>query len=220
MTNFGFRDEIAERAQRIRTDAGGRTASPLRLQRGRPDRQGQDLDGDQPRRQRHYDSQTINALTPDGPATRAAPDKRMFGSARLEHPMTKTQLMRVEFRQEINERHNLGVGDSICPIARTAETTENTVRFGLNGLMRRRWRTSSRSSNRATHDGSLSADPAIVVLDNFSTGGAGQNGNRRDKPSRSRTTSTTVGKKHTIRTGVLPQEYGYRSDELRTATAR
>ena len=127
--------------------------------------------------------------------------------------------MRVEFRHEMNERQNLGVGDlDLQDRAYDRTTTENALRFSLNGLLLPKVANELKVqySRDVTEQSSLSNEPAIVVLDNFSSGGAGQQSNRRGRLLEIEDNiDFQIGKKHRMRTGFLLEGMWYRSDELR-----
>ena len=147
------------------------------------------------------------------------PNDRMFASARLEHQLTQTQLMRVEFRHEMNERENLGVGDfDLQDRAYDRTTTDNALRFSLNGLLMPKVANELKVqySRDLTTVSSLSNEPAIVVIDSFSSGGAGQQNDRRGRLLEIEDNiDFQIGRKHRMRTGFLLEGMWYRSDELR-----
>ena len=221
MTNFGFRDEALNARNAFAPTLGAEQYRRFGFNLDGPLVKGKtslaiNVDGNA-----NYDSQTINANTPDGRYSDVVrrPNDRMFASARVEHQLTQTQLMRVEFRHEMDERQNLGVGDrDLQDRAYDRTTSENTVRFSLNGLLLPKVANELKVqySRDFTEQSSLSDDPAIVVLDNFATGGAGQQSNRRGRLLEIEDNiDFQIGKKHRIRTGFLLEGMWYRSDELR-----
>ncbi len=220
MTNFGFRDEslnarnafaptlAPEQHRRFGFNADGpivkgKTSMAISLE-------GNDS----------YDSETINALTPDGRVEGSVrnPEKRMFGSIRVDHSLSKNQQMLVEFQRNNDDRDNLGVGDFDLPDrAYSRETTNSALHIGLNGLIAPKVAHELRvrfESGRTTTS-SFSSAPAVIVLDNFSTGGAGQNGDRRNKTfDVADNIDWSVGKKHAFRAGLLARQYWYDSSDL------
>jgi hypothetical protein len=138
MSNFGFRDEslnarnafaptlAPEQYRRFGLNADGplvkgRTSLAL------------NFDGNN-----SYDSKTINATTPDGLIANSVrtPEDRMFGSARIDHSLSKTQQMLFEVQRNYIKRDNLGVGDfDLASRAYTSETADTAVRVALNGTL-------------------------------------------------------------------------------------
>jgi Carboxypeptidase regulatory-like domain len=220
VTNFGFRDEslnarnafaptlAPEQHRRFGFNADGpivkgKTSMAISLE-------GNDS----------YDSETINALTPDGRVEGSVrnPEKRMFGSVRLDHSLTKNQQMLVEFQCNTDERDNLGVGDFDLPDrAYRRQITNNALRIGMNGLIAPKvaHELRVRFESGSTTTASVSSDPAVIVLDNFSSGGAGQNGDRRNKTLEvADNIDWSFGKKHAFRAGMLAEQYWYNSSDL------
>jgi hypothetical protein len=221
MTNFGFRDETFNARNAFAPTLGDEQYRRFGFNMDGPLVKGRtslsiNIDGNA-----NYDSQTIVAKTPDGTYNDVVrrPNDRMFASVRVDHQMTQTQLMRVEFRHELDERENLGVGDFNLPDrAYDRTTTENTLRFSLNGLLfpKAANELKVQYSRDVTEQSSLSEDPAIVVIDNFSSGGAGQQSNRRGRLLEIEDNiDFQIGKKHRMRVGALLEGMWYRSDELR-----
>jgi hypothetical protein len=221
MTNFGFRDDAMnarnafaptlgpEQYRRFGFNADGpivRNKTSLALN--------VDLNSS-------YDSQTIVATTPDQIINSLVerPEERLFASARLDHQLTQSQLMRLEFRRESRDRENLGVGDFDLQ-ERAYNTTgyENSLRFSLNGLIAPKvaHELKVRFETNRTRTSSLSLDPAVIVIDAFSTGGAGQEGDRRSKAVEIEdNVDWELGKQHRMRAGVQLETAWYDSDELR-----
>ncbi|MBK5297037.1 MAG: TonB-dependent receptor, partial [Vicinamibacteria bacterium] len=221
MTNFGFRDEALNARNAFAPTLGDEQYRRFGFNIDGPLVKGKtslaiNVDGNA-----NYDSQTIVAITPDGTYNDVVrrPNDRMFASARVDHQMTPTQLMRVEFRHDMNERQNLGVGDfDLQDRAYDRTTTENALRFSLNGLLLPKVANELKVqySREVTKQSSLSTDPAIVVIDNFSSGGAGQQSDRRGRLIEIEDNiDFQIGKKHRMRAGVLLEGMWYRSDELR-----
>ena len=142
----------------------------------------------------------------------------MFGSVRLDHSLTKNQQMLVEFQRNTDERDNLGVGDFDLPDrAYRREITNNALRIGMNGLIAPKvaHELRVRIESGSTTTASVSSDPAVIVLDNFSSGGAGQNSDRRNKTVEvADNIDWSFGKKHAFRAGVLAEQYWYNSSDL------
>ena len=221
MTNFGFRDETFNARNAFAPTLGAEQYRRFGFNIDGPLVKGRtslsiNVDGNA-----NYDSQTINAQTPAGGYNDVVrrPNDRVFASVRVDHQLTPTQQMRIEFRGQGDERENLGVGDfDLQQRAYTRKTTENGLRFSLNGLLLPNvaHELKVQYQRNATEQSSFSTEPAIVVLDAFSDGGAGQQMDRRGRLLEIEDNiDFQIGKKHRLRTGVLFEQMWYRSDELR-----
>ena len=220
MSNFGFRDEslnarnafaptlAPEQYRRFGLNADGpivkgRTSLAL------------NVDGNN-----SYDTKTINATTPDGLVNGSVrtPEDRMFGSARVDHSLSKTQQMLFEVQRNHIKRDNLGVGDFDLPSrAYTSETADTAVRFALNGTIRPKVAHELRVRFESSYakQSSESDDPAIVVQGAFSTGGAGKSSNRQAKTLEvADNIDWTVAKKHVFRAGLLGEMDWYDTTDL------
>jgi hypothetical protein len=127
---------------------------------------------------RSFDSTTIVALQPDGRV--ADQVKRPFEqtnvTAGLEHGFNMNQTMRFEYRRSEDARHNLGVGDfSLMERAFERSSNEHQVRTSLQSVMGRSALNEFRVqwSYEETASASMSSAPAVIVIDAFSSGGAG-----------------------------------------------
>jgi hypothetical protein len=221
MTNIGFRDETLNARNAFAPTLGSEQYRRFGINIDGPLVKGKtslaiNLDGNS-----NYDSQTIVATTPDGAFNDVVrrPNNRMFASVRVDHQLTQTQQMRFEYRNEMDERENLGVGDfDLQDRAYTRTRSGNTLRFSLNGLLLPKVANELKVqfARDVTETTSFSDDPAIVVLDYFSTGGAGQFSDRRGRVLEIEDNiDFQIGKKHRMRAGFLLEGMWYRSDELR-----
>ena len=221
MTNFGFRDETFNARNAFAPTLGAEQYRRFGLNIDGPLVKGRtslaiNVDGNA-----NFDSQTINAETPSGAYNDVVrrPADRMFASVRVDHQLTQTQQMRIEFRSEADERENLGVGDfDLQQRAYSRTRSEHGVRVSLNGLLRPMvaHELKVRYERDTTEQFSLSNAPAIVVIDAFADGGAGQQGDRRGRLLEIEdTVDFQIGRQHRLRTGVLVESMWYRSDELR-----
>jgi hypothetical protein len=220
MTNFGFRDESLNARNAFAPTLGAEQHRRFGFTADGPIVKGRtslalSVDGND-----SYDSETINALTPDGRVEDQIrnPQKRMFASMRLDHSISKNQQMLLEFQRNDDEQENLGVGDfNLKDRAYTRNTVNSVVRLGLNGLIAPKiaHELKVRFESGGTTASSLSSEPAIIVLDNFSTGGAGQNSDRRNKTFEiADNIDWSIGKKHAFRAGVLAEQDWYDSTDL------
>ena len=167
-----------------------------------------------------YDSQTIVATTPEGRLNDQVrrPDDRLFALARIDHQLTPSQMIRLELRRENEENENLGVGDfNLQERAYTSRGRESSLRFSLNGLVAPAvaHELKVRFEDSRIETSSFSSAPAVVVIDAFSSGGAGQQGDRRGRLLEVEDNiDFELGRKHRLRAGVQLESTWYRSDEL------
>ncbi len=221
MTNVGFRDETLNARNAFAPSLGPEQYRRFGFNMDGPLKKGKtslaiNVDGNA-----NYDSQTIVASTPDGDVndTVRRPNDRLFGLVRVDHQLTASQLMRVELRGQSSEQRNLGVGDFDL-LSRGYERTssQQSLRFSLNGLVTPRiaHELKVRIEQGRTEQFSVSTEPAIVVLDAFATGGAGQQSDRQSRLIEIEDNiDFELGKKHRMRAGVLLEGAWYDSDELR-----
>src|SRR5262245_30892398 len=124
-----------------------------------------------------FDTKTIVAYTPTGLFNDSIrkPNDTLNVTARLEHALTKTQMLRAEAQRNHLRLDNLGVGDYDLPERGYAQATdEQIVRGSLAGSIRKalynelkmQWR---RSDIAYTP---VSVAPAVLVLNAFDSGGA------------------------------------------------
>jgi hypothetical protein len=220
-TNFGFRDESLNARNAFAPVLGPEQYRRFGFNSDGPLRKGKtslsiNIDGNN-----NYDSETINAILPGNSKFSDVvrrPEERMFGVVRLDHQLTPSQLLRVELRSETDTRDNLGVGNrSLADRAYTRDRDDRTLRFSLNGLLLPKVSNELKIQfgHSRTQQSSFSADPAVIVLDNFETGGAGQETDRRSRLLEVEdNVDWQVGKKHRMRAGLLVESDWYTSNEL------
>ena len=172
---------------------------------------------------RSFDSTTIFALSPE--ARIADQVKRPFEQTNvtvgLEHGLTTSQTLRLEYRRNEDARRNLGVGDfNLLERAFSRSSDEQRVRgsvqsvFGRRALneLRVQWNLEESVSS------SFSAEPAVIVIDAFSSGGAGVSS---DGSTRTLEIADdfdfTVGRRHAMRAGLLFEAGAYRNVDARNA---
>ena len=170
-----------------------------------------------------YDSKTINAQTPEqsvlGQVRRPSDISNIV--VRVEHALTARQSLMVEGQHHDDERRNLGVGDFDLPSrAYHRNTKETVVRGSLNGLVLPKVANELKvqySGDTAT-TGSLSAAPAVIVLESFSTGGAGQQSDRTTHAFEvDDNMDFSFSKKHAVRAGLQLESYWYDSSDLQNS---
>ena len=169
-----------------------------------------------------YDSQTIVAQTPSGRIADQVrrPVDRAEVTAGLEHALTKDQSLRVEYQRRLEERRNLGVGDfALQERAFTRETVQHQVRASTTAVLGRsafnELRVQFRAEDAAQH--SQFSDPAVVVIDAFTRGGAGVASDRALKALEvANNTDFTIGR-HALRAGLLLEAGAYRQLDARNS---
>jgi hypothetical protein len=169
-----------------------------------------------------YDAQTIVAQTPTGRVADQVrrPVDRAEVTVGLEHALTKDQTLRVEYQRRDEERRNLGVGDfALQDRAFARETAQHQVRASATSVLGRSALNELRVQFRMedTTQFSQSSEPAVVVIDAFTRGGAGVASDRALKAVEvANNTDFTIGK-HAIRTGLLLEAGAYRQLDARNA---
>jgi len=172
---------------------------------------------------RSFDSTTIVALRPE--ARIADQVRRPFEQTNvtvgLEHGLTASQTLRLEYRRNEDARRNLGVGDfNLQERAFSRASTEHQVRasvqsaFGRNALneLRVQWNGQENAAR------SVSDAPTVVVIDAFSSGGAGvaSDGSERTLEIAD-DFDFNVGRRHAMRVGLLFEAGSYRNLDARNA---
>ena len=171
---------------------------------------------------RSFDSGTIVALTPDGRI--ADQVKRPFDQTNitlgLEHALSQTQTFRFEYRRTDDTRSNLGVGDfSLLSRAYTRSNREHQVRASVQSILGKASLNELRVqfSQQTTAASSASDLPAVIVIDAFSSGGAGvlNQGSTRGLEIADNLDFTRG--KHAMRAGVLLETGAYSNVDSRNA---
>jgi hypothetical protein len=171
---------------------------------------------------RSFDSTTIVALRPDGRV--ADQVKRPFDQTNvtvgLEHGFTNSQTMRFEYRRGEDARTNLGVGDfNLLERAFNRASTDHQVRTSLHSILSRSAFNEFRFewNGEETASSSVSDAPAIIVIDAFSSGGAGVSSEGSTRTVEvADNLDFTVGK-HAMRAGFLLEAGAYRNLDARNA---
>lgn len=169
-----------------------------------------------------FDSQTIVAQTPGGRVADQVrrPVDRAELTAGLEHALTKDQTLRLEYQRRDEDRRNLGVGDfALQERAFRRETAQHQVRASATSVIGRSMLNELRVQFRVedTAQRSESSDPAVVVIDAFTRGGAGVASDRALKSLEiANNLDFTIGK-HALRAGMLLEAGAYRQLDARNA---
>jgi hypothetical protein len=206
--NFGFRDESMNATNKFATNQ-----SPEQQKRFMFNMQGPVLkgktgisfaaDGNM-----SYDAQTIVARTPSGEINDQVrrPVEGVNATVRLEQLLGPTAQLRAEYSRRENTRDNLGVGDfDLVDRAYSVNTVTNTLRvrntrtIGKSVFSELRFE-ATQSSNASV---SVSNAPTIRVLEQFTSGGAGQAGTREGRLFTVAQNFDFTIAKHMLRAGVL-----------------
>jgi hypothetical protein len=128
-----------------------------------------------------FDSKTIVAALPAGPLATSVerPIDTMNLSARLEHALSPTQMLRFEGQHNHNRLDNQGVGDFDLPERSYSQTKdENVFRASLAGSIRTSLYNELRLQWHVqdTAYDPTSVAPAVLVLNAFDSGGAQMSG--------------------------------------------
>jgi hypothetical protein len=167
-----------------------------------------------------FDTKTIVAATPSGYFADSIhkPNDTLNVNARLEHMLTKSQMLRAELQRNHTFFDNLGVGDfDLVDRAYSQARTENVLRGSLTGGFRKslfnelrlQWR-----GDNTRFDPSSTA-PAVMVLNAFNSGGAQISGGRRVNEIQLADDLDIAIGRHAVRTGIQFDAGRYHTDILR-----
>jgi hypothetical protein len=170
-----------------------------------------------------FDSKTIVAALPAGQLATSIrrPNDTLNLSARLEHALSPTQMLRFEGQHNHNRLENQGVGDFDLPDRAYAQARdENVFRASLAGSIRKslynefrfQWRVQDVAYDPA------SVAPSVQVLNAFNSGGAQITGDdRSNEVELADDLDISIGT-HAIRTGFLIDGGRYDTSVWRNAT--
>ena len=222
-TNFGFRDESLNA-----TNAFAKEKGPEQLRRYMVNFQGpiakgktgfsMSFDGNN-----SYDSRTIVAQSPTGQVNEraVAPTDAMNFNARVEQQLGVNGQLQLEFTRRQNDRSNLGVGDFDLPErAYAVDNSTNIFRVRSTNVLGKKVFSESRFSviDSILSTTSSTLAPTIRVNDAFTAGGAGQMGDRSAREIEiAQNFDFTIGRKHSLRTGVLLEAGWWNSDQRTNA---
>lgn len=156
-----------------------------------------------------FDSKTIVAASPAGDVFGQVrqPTDGLNTSVRVDHQMGAGNQLRAEYSRRSNTRSNLGVGDFDLPSrAFATDSTTDTLRVRNTRVVGKKLFSELKFelTNQQTGTTSVSADPAIRVLDAFTLGGAGQSGTRAARQFElEQNFDFAPNRKHAMRAGVL-----------------
>ena len=170
-----------------------------------------------------YDSKTIVAALPTGYFSDSVrkPNDTVNASIRLEHMLSKTQMLRAEIQRNHTTLDNLGVGDFDLPSrAYEQQQAQDVFRGSVAGSLRKSLYNEFRFQWEADTTSFLpaSAAPAVLVLNAFNDGGAQLSGSTKSNVATiSDDLDISVGR-HAIRTGFLVDAGRSTTNALRNGT--
>ena len=164
-----------------------------------------------------YDSANIFAAMSDGPWRTAVrrPSDRINFNGRLDHALTKAQMLRATYQQNDNDQRNLGIGGfDLTDRGFDRTSSDSVLRLSESGPLAKKWFGESRLQIRWTNTESSPAieAPSVRVLDSFTSGGAQQAGGRRTTELEWATNVDWARGRHAVRLGALVEGGWYRSD--------
>ena len=222
MMNFGFRDESLNATNKFATRRGPEQQKRFMFNLQGPIAKGKTglsiaADGNL-----SYDAQTIVARTATGEVNDQVrrPVEAMNATVRLEQALGPTSQIRAEYSRRENTRSNLGVGDfDLQERAYSVDTVTDSLRIRNTRTIGKRvfsellFQTAQSSNSTA----SVSNAPTLRVLDQFTSGGAGQMGTREGREfSLAQNVDFSAGK-HMFRTGLLVAGGWWDSDQQTNA---
>ena len=169
-----------------------------------------------------YDSQTIVAATPEGGfrASVRRPNELANLSARLEHSLSSTQQMRVEWQQNHKTARNLGVGNfDLESRAYSQTSSESVLRGSVAGSLGKSRYNEARVSlrHRALSSSSALHAATLTVLNAFSSGGAQIDGARSSTEFELADDLDVSMGRHALRAGILLESGRYATSEWTNA---
>mgnify|MGYP006278728425 CR=1 FL=1 len=225
MSNVGFRDESLNATPAFATEKGPEQMRRYMLNFQGPIVKGRtgltmSFDGNN-----SYESRTIVAQAPAGQPVNGlvtVPTNAMNFSARVEHLVGPTSQLQIEYTRRQNDRSNLGVGDFDLPErAYAVDNSTDTLRLRSTNVIGKKVFSELRFS---VIDSSLtntpsSLAPIVRVNDAFTAGGAGIAGGRHAREIElAQNFDFNVGRKHSMRAGLLLEAGWWDSDQRSNAT--
>jgi hypothetical protein len=170
-----------------------------------------------------FDTKTIVAQMPSGYYADSIrkPNDAINVTARLEHMLTKSQMLRAELQRNRTKADNLGVGDyDLLERGYSQAGTENLLRISNTGAIGKTLYNEFRVQWRAddTTFAPASVAPAVLVLNAFNAGGAQLSGTRASNTVSITNDLDIATGRHAIRAGAQLDAGRYRTTELRNAT--
>ncbi len=222
-TNFGFRDESLNATNAFAEEKGPEQMRRYMVNFQGPIAKGKtgltvSFDGNS-----SYDSRTIVASAPSGQVNALAlvPMDAMNFNARIEQQVGANGQLQAEYSRRQNDRSNLGVGDFDLPErAYSTDNSTDTFRVRSTNVIGKKVFSEFRFSliDSVLSTSSSSTLPTVRVNEAFNAGGAGQMGDRRAREIElAQNFDFTIGRKHSLRTGVLVEAGWWNSDQRTNA---
>lgn len=169
-----------------------------------------------------FDSKTIVAALPSGffADSIRKPNNTLNVTARLEHALSTSQMLRAEVQRNHTSTDNVGVGDfDLVERGYKQTRNDNVFRMSTSGAvgkalyneLRLQWQGSDLAF------APTSTAPAVLVLNAFDAGGAQLAGTRRSSVVTATDDLDIAIGRHAIRTGLQLDAGRYRTDERRNA---
>lgn len=224
-SNFGFRDESLNATPAFATEKGPEQMRRYMLNFQGPIVKGRtgltmSFDGNN-----SYESKTIVAQAPAGQPVNGlatVPTTAMNFNARVEHLVGPTSQLQLEYTRRQNDRKNLGVGDFDLPErAFAVNNSTDTFRVRSTNVIGKKVFSELRFSviDSTLTNTPQSLAPTVRVNDAFNSGGAGIAGGRHAREIElAQNFDFSVGRKHSMRAGVLLEAGWWDSDQRSNAT--
>ena len=224
MTNFGFRDESLNATPAFAEEKGPEQMRRYMVNFSGPIAKGKtgltvSFDGNN-----SYESRTIVAQGPNTGTVNSlatVPGNTMNFTARVEQLMGGANQLQLEYQRRQNDRDNLGVGDFNLPErAFSTDNSTDTFRVRSTNVIGKNVFSELRFSliDSTLSTTSMSTLPAILVNEAFNGGGAGQMGDRHAREIEvAQNFDFTIGRKHSLRAGVLFETGWWDSDQRSNA---
>lgn len=169
-----------------------------------------------------FDTQTILAVVPGGEVNGAfrRPNDRTNVDLRVEHALSKTQVLRGEFQHRGTTSERMGVGEIDLPErAYARDTTDRLFRLGVNGAVGKKYFNEFRFQTRwrDTDTVPFSTDPTIRVSGSFNAGGANTQGYRLQREYEIADNFDLAFGRHAVRVGLLAEGADVESTTVRNA---
>lgn len=222
MMNFGFRDDSMNATNKFASSRGAEQQKRFMFNAQGPLAKGRNglfisADGNLA-----YDAQTIVARTPTGEINDQVrrPVDGVNATVRFEQLLGPTSQVRAEYSRREQNRRNLGVGDfELMDRAYSVDTVvdalriRNTRTIGKSLFSELRFE-ATQSTNTTT---SVSNAPAVRVLEQFSSGGAGQTGTREGRQFTVAQNFDFSVARHMFRAGLLVEGGWWDSNQQQNA---
>ena len=167
-----------------------------------------------------FDTRTIVAALPSGYFADSIrkPNSSLNVTARFEHMLTTSQMLRAEVQRNHTKTDNLGAGDfDLIERGYRQSRTDNVLRASNAGAIGKALYNELRVQWRADEIAftPVSTAPAVLVLNAFDAGGAQLAGSRGSNTVSITNDLDIATGRHAIRTGVQLDAGRYRTSELR-----